>query len=455
MARTNESPMDFQWQQGYGPARTDSPFLHSAMRNQSGSKEPTQHRSLASIDSPKKSIFSSTSHMASQSFAPPSTPSTKLPSQFRNPSFTTPQRPLDLDFSSGAENQSSPANGDIDDTPEPPSRDLLHRNHGAMVEFRAEKKTPLSAISTRHAQSGRGEIQRRLLGDAVARRVHKRKRRDHSRDIKIARRCPSEEIDSQAEGDAPPSKNNNNSDRAAKRHASHVPPTTLIPAFFSYLETHPHLPHILSYYAQFLLNFFLVGVIMYMIFAFWATIRASVDERSQEVAAEILAEMAVCAREYQDNRCGDAQGRVPAMESLCGSWEKCMRRDPSMVGRAKVSAHTFAEIINNFFQPLSAKAMTSLAVLFLGCLAVNNFTMYLFRHKTHPPRPVGSVPAPYYQQQHQGASQQYPGHAADEQNAQTPYKSTAFLPRGDYYGGGSFMESGAGSGSPTKRLAYL
>ncbi|KAL9041339.1 MAG: hypothetical protein Q9214_004149 [Letrouitia sp. 1 TL-2023] len=384
MARTNESPMDFQWQQGYGPARTDSPFLHSAIRNQSESKEPPQHRkhwslsisisendasltekqldSLASIDSPKKNLFSSTSHMFSQSFAPPSTPSTKLPTQFRNPSFTTPQRPLDLDFSSGAENQSSPANGDIDDTPEPPRRDLLHRNNGAMVEFKAEKKTPMSTISTRHAQSGRGEIQRRLLGDAVARRVYKRKRRDHSRDIKIARRCPDEDIDSQAEGDGPPFNNSNkNNDQTAERQPSHAEATTttttIIPAFFSYLETHPHLPHILSYYAQFLLNFFLVGVIMYMIVAFWATVRANVDEKSKEVASEILVEMALCAREYQDNRCGDTQARVPAMESLCGSWEKCMRRDPTMVGRAKVSAHTFAEIINNFFQPLSAKAM--------------------------------------------------------------------------------------------------
>lgn len=25
--RTNESPMDFQWQQGHGPANSDSPFM--------------------------------------------------------------------------------------------------------------------------------------------------------------------------------------------------------------------------------------------------------------------------------------------------------------------------------------------------------------------------------------------------------------------------------------------
>lgn len=28
--RSNESPMDFQWQKGHGPARPDSPFLKAA-----------------------------------------------------------------------------------------------------------------------------------------------------------------------------------------------------------------------------------------------------------------------------------------------------------------------------------------------------------------------------------------------------------------------------------------
>jgi len=38
--RSNESPMDFQWQSGHGPASLDSPFLKHAsssnMQNQNG-----------------------------------------------------------------------------------------------------------------------------------------------------------------------------------------------------------------------------------------------------------------------------------------------------------------------------------------------------------------------------------------------------------------------------------
>lgn len=36
-----------------------------------------------------------------------------------------------------------------------------------------------------------------------------------------------------------------------------------------------------------------------------------------------------------------------------------MNRDPTVVGRAKVSAETFAEIINSFIEPISYKTMVS------------------------------------------------------------------------------------------------
>ena len=118
------------------------------------------------------------------------------------------------------------------------------------------------------------------------------------------------------------------------------------------------LPHTLSLYTQFLLNIFAVLFIMYIGWSFWATIRSDVDKKSEEAAAETLAEMAVCAREYVANRC-ERDLRVPAMEAVCNNWEKCMNRDPGSVGRARVSAHTFAEIVNSFIEPISIKAMVS------------------------------------------------------------------------------------------------
>jgi len=66
--------------------------------------------------------------------------------------------------------------------------------------------------------------------------------------------------------------------------------------------------------------------------------------------------MAVCSKEYLENRCAPGT-RVPAMEKACLAWEKCMNRDPTVVGRARVSAETFAEIINSFIEPISYKTM--------------------------------------------------------------------------------------------------
>ncbi|KAL9001065.1 MAG: hypothetical protein Q9188_005543 [Gyalolechia gomerana] len=355
MARSNESPMDFQWQRGFGPSGPDSPFLTRFNGKTSACNDPSTSKPPADLDgssSPPKRFFPAMHASDSWSTRVPSTPSTKRQFQFRNPSFATPQRSLDLEPSSGAENQSSPANGDTEDTPEQSPRGALPKISAAMVQFRSERQQPAPGIFGQYGMSGRGEIQRKPHNDIMARRIHKRKRREADRDIRITRRRQMEDSDSEGEDRARPSSN-----EGSQRRSQGVHEIGFIPTLFSYLETHPNLPHILSYYAQFLLNFFLVSVVIYMIYAFWSTIRSDVNEKSKEAASEILVEMAMCARDFRENKCDKPEARVPAMESICNSWEKCMQRDPTMVGRAKVSAHTFAEIINNFFQPISAKAM--------------------------------------------------------------------------------------------------
>lgn len=106
---------------------------------------------------------------------------------------------------------------------------------------------------------------------------------------------------------------------------------------------------------------------MYLVYSFWSTIRSDVDIKSREVASETLAEMAACTREFRDNKC-DRADRVPAMEIVCNNWEKCMQQDPTKVGRARVSAKTFAEILNSFMEPISIKAMVRLRTLSISCV---------------------------------------------------------------------------------------
>ena len=89
---------------------------------------------------------------------------------------------------------------------------------------------------------------------------------------------------------------------------------------------------------------------------FFLTVRRDVDIKVDEQLSQILSEIAQCSKSYIENRCSPEQ-RVPAMEKSCVMWENCMKRDPSVVGRAKLSAETFAEIINGLIEPISYKTM--------------------------------------------------------------------------------------------------
>ena len=113
---------------------------------------------------------------------------------------------------------------------------------------------------------------------------------------------------------------------------------------------------------QLALNVFLFSGVMYILWSFWSTIRSDVDKKSSEAIAELMAEMAVCARQYTENRCAP-ETRVPAMGVVCDNWEKCMNRDTTRVARARVSAHTFAEIFNSFLEPISYKAMVRPSII--------------------------------------------------------------------------------------------
>lgn len=314
--------------------------------------------------SPAKGTFPSLREPASQTFLFPSTPSMKPPIQYHNPSFTTPQKPIEFDFSSGPENQSSPGNADNEDTPEVPRRSGISKVTSPIIQFAGNKSEKKHGA---HASSGRGEIARKLYTDAIPRRVQKRRRREAERDMRIAlHQGPSYDTDSDSR--SRPSSQEGGTLNQKQQAAGPARDIGIIPSIFTFIEKHPNLPHILSYYAQFLLNVFLVFFMMYLVYSFWSTIRSDVDLKSREVASETLAEMAVCAREFKENRC-DRTTRVPAMEAVCDNWEKCMKQDPTKVGRARVSANTFAEILNNFIEPISAKTMVSRLSTF-GCFSL-------------------------------------------------------------------------------------
>lgn len=156
--------------------------------------------------------------------------------------------------------------------------------------------------------------------------------------------------------------------------------------------------YIISGYIQTGFNLFIVLVLVYLAVQAILTIQRDVQQKVDEYSlgkdaakmldlrkywylfrslfVAIMKEISVCAKLYHENRC-DPENRVPAMDEPCRNWETCMDRDPDTVGRyislhfvigtcsknlfeiyrAKVSAETFAEIVNGFIDPISYKSM--------------------------------------------------------------------------------------------------
>jgi hypothetical protein len=128
--------------------------------------------------------------------------------------------------------------------------------------------------------------------------------------------------------------------------------------------------------AQFAFNSILLLGVLWLIFGVIRTLQRDVADKVREyelgecsfVAGEItddgctsiefLSEIEACSHSYHLNKCG-TDGAVPALATACASWQKCSAKDPAIVGRARVTAETVAEIVNGFVDVVSWKSMVS------------------------------------------------------------------------------------------------
>jgi len=336
--------------------------------------------------SPSKPVFpglrepaSSQTHLFSSTTANPVSSSPTKPTPFSRSSyslFATPRK-LDNDLaSSGGETPKSPEHAGTD-TDATPDNSLNFRS--AAVKFSNNTATapsftagdkPVSPVKEKRRDSwfrrllpspGRGEVARGgTYTDKAVKRV--RKQRKNRALTRVRRDSISDSEASDVVMASSPRKTSSGGGRGqgdendTKQDDGRKGPHWMY-TFFDFLSTHPTLPHILSWYVQLALNAFLFTLFGYVVWTFWSAIRSDVDMKSEEAVKALMTEMEDCARNYLTNRCA-RDSRMPALEALCNNWDKCMNRDPN-VGRAKVSAHTFAEIFNSFLEPISYKTMVS------------------------------------------------------------------------------------------------
>ncbi|WFD04440.1 hypothetical protein MOBT1_003150 [Malassezia obtusa] len=155
-------------------------------------------------------------------------------------------------------------------------------------------------------------------------------------------------------------------------------------------------PEVFLTYAQVIFNASILLVFLYLLFCMVYTVQRDVSQKVHEYEIEYLGEIAACTAAYEANRCG-TELQAPALTEACATWQRCSARDPTVVGRARVTAETFAEILNGFVDAVSWKTMLFSLLTLSIVVGATNSTLSFFRGSAHArTEPGNNYMAPYY-----------------------------------------------------------
>ncbi|KAJ4310405.1 hypothetical protein N0V94_008462 [Neodidymelliopsis sp. IMI 364377] len=440
-------PMDFEYTNGVGPVDQRSPFMninssHAAKKRTSASlAQPIETLAVlglpgsqSQLDSPSKNAFATPNRLRETALAFPQNNVKPLPSLPPHTSAWTPRTPAaDYDFSSGGETPNTPAQDSEQATPDaqmagrmqllmdsPSPKKVGKRqsfmkrisNWGSPSPAKESMKEVEKEVSRKHYNKN--------MEHRVAKRRSERERSDRSRKKQVVLRDDDDETDNEP----------TQVQKGAPKELGKVQQTYSgsIAGFFHWIEAHPGLPSVLSWYMQFTINAFLTAGFIYLVYCAYSGIMTDVEIESSKHSSEIWVEISLCAKNYRENRC-DPDTRVPAMETACGNWETCMNRDPKKLARASVTVKTFATIINSFFEEFSYKSMIFLAILIFGGFNVSNWAFGLLRQQHAQPQPQYNDYAPPLQTPHRINSNSYieNGQQGWQTPYQTPYEGRGFI----------------------------
>jgi hypothetical protein len=390
-------PMDFEYDNKQGPVDQRSPFitaagLHAAKKRElvpspsrpRTAKEPRQLTKGPSFgqpgthsqfDSPSKNAFATPNRPRLQEpdgrTALSVSPHKTLPSIPPHASPWTLRTPTnEIDFSSGGETPNTPGQDSEQATPDTQMASKMGRLMGSSSPKKGGRRESLFKRisnwgSPSPAKESIKEMEKEVsrkhytknMEHRVAKRRSERDRSDRSKKKQVVLREDDEDSENEQA----------QLQKGVPKELSKVQQTygASIAGFFHWIEAHPGLPSVLSWYMQFTINAFLAVSFMYLVYCAWCGIMTDVEIESSKHASEIWVEISLCAKNYRENRC-DPDTRVPAMETACGNWETCMNRDPKKLARATVTARTFATIINSFFEEFSYKSMVCVSVFIFG-----------------------------------------------------------------------------------------
>jgi hypothetical protein len=151
-----------------------------------------------------------------------------------------------------------------------------------------------------------------------------------------------------------------------------------IPGVLAWVEAHPNLPAVLSYYMQFTVNAALGFGFLWLVYLSYAAVMNDIARERDVFKRQILHEITICANEYRQNRC-ERNMRVPALEQACNQWDLCMQQDADKNAGARVGARTFAMIFNAFVDEFSWKSMVFALIFLFAYYCLRRGTVNLVR----------------------------------------------------------------------------
>ncbi|KAK6459667.1 Di-sulfide bridge nucleocytoplasmic transport domain-containing protein [Scheffersomyces xylosifermentans] len=150
------------------------------------------------------------------------------------------------------------------------------------------------------------------------------------------------------------------------------------------LMTDPTIPYVLSLYLQLFFNLLIISIVLYFVFIFVRTIKADINHKLEVYITDTMQEITMCTNEYFRNKCSNENGnvRAPALEGKCTNWSKCMNRDPRLIGKSKITAETFADIVNGFIRPISWKSLIFINLIIFGSILFMNVAFGSYRNSS-------------------------------------------------------------------------
>ncbi|KAF1999610.1 hypothetical protein P154DRAFT_523161 [Amniculicola lignicola CBS 123094] len=404
-ARGSTTPMEFEYENKTGPIDSKSPFTtafpsHAAKKRKldrfgtAAGTAPGEQELISGpifgqtgphsvLDSPLKNGFSAQNRMQlrepnSQPYYFPQTQTNKplpsTPSRVQDPKIWGLRTPTSTaDFSSGGETPETPARNDDSEAATPDTQmsrkmgQLMDGDRMQPIKRRESFFRSLFSSSPSPTKEKSKEASSKLWSKKAENRVMKRRSKKSKQPL-------SPEYDSDNNGQLARSYDG----PSDQQHVAARPAT--VGDVLSWVEAHPHLPGVMMYWVSFAVNSMIAGFFLYIVYWAWSAVMSDVDVEAQKTINEIMVEIAFCHKEWKANNC-DPKMRVPALEDLCGNWEKCMSRDAQKVARARVTATTFAKIFNAFVEEFSYKSMIFTACIVFGGFNLSNWAFGVMRTK--------------------------------------------------------------------------